>query len=64
MTATLFLGSLLTGLLGAMVFGALSGLRIGKEALGAELAAFMGGLYGVVSGALAVIAGLIILVIL
>ena len=63
MTVTLFLASLLAGLLGAMVFGALSGLHIGREALGAELAAFMGGIYGVVSGALAVVVGLIILTI-
>ena len=63
MTVTLFLISLLAGLLGALAFGAWSGMRIGKEALGAELAAFMGGLYGVLSGALAVIVGLIILMI-
>ena len=51
------------GIVGALGAGALSGLRIGKEALGAELAAYMGALYGFLAGGLAVVLTLIITII-
>lgn len=47
--------ALVLGLATALAAGAASGLRIGKDALGAELAAYMGGLYGIVSGSVAVV---------
>lgn len=47
--------SLILGFAAALGAGALSGVRIGKEALGAELAAYMGGLYGIISGSVAVV---------
>ena len=59
-TTTLILG-LIIGFLAALGAGALSGLRIGKDALGAELAAYMGGLYGILAGSLAVVITSIIL---
>ena len=46
--------ALVAGVGAAFAAGALSGLRIGKDALGAELAAYMGGLYGIISGSVAV----------
>ena len=46
--------SLILGFTAALGAGALSGVRIGKDALGAELAAYMGGLYGIISGSVAV----------
>lgn len=61
MTVMFFFGALLAGLFTAVAAGALSGLRIGKEALGAELAAYMGGVYGFISGLVAVGLGLIIM---
>ena len=57
--ATLLI-ALVVGILAAMGGGALSGLRIGGEHLGKELAAYMGSLYGLLSGSLAVIIGLLI----
>ncbi|WP_290479361.1 MULTISPECIES: hypothetical protein [unclassified Hyphomonas] len=42
----------------------MSGWIIGKDALGAEMAASMGGLYGLVGGAAAVIIGIFALTIL
>jgi len=60
MIVTLILG-LIAGLLASIVGGALSGLRIGKDAMGAELAVYMGGLYGILTGSLAVVVTLIIL---
>lgn len=56
--------AVIVGILGALAAGALSGLRIGKEALGAELAAYMGALYGVLAGGLAVVVTAIILMFL
>lgn len=53
--------ALIAGLAAAVVGGVASGLRIGKEALGAELAAAMGGLYGIISGGAAVVATVIVL---
>ena len=52
--------ALVAGVLGALGAGALSGLRIGKDALGAELAAYMGALYGVLAGGLAVVVTILI----
>lgn len=46
--------SLFLGLAASLGAGALSGIRIGKDALGAQLAAYMGGLYGIISGIAAV----------
>ncbi|MFX4300448.1 hypothetical protein [Pseudosulfitobacter pseudonitzschiae] len=60
MTFTLIL-CLVAGVLASFVGGALSGLRIGKDALGAELAVYMGGLYGVLAGGMAVVVTTIIL---
>ncbi len=53
----------LSSIAAALIAGALSGLRIGKDALGAELAAYMGGLYGFLSGSVAVVVTTIILMI-
>lgn len=49
------------GILASLAAGAVSGLRIGKEALGAELAAYMGGLYGLLAGGAATAVTIIIL---
>lgn len=54
--------SLVAGLLASIGAGALSGLRIGGEALGAELATYMGGFYGITAGALTTIIGIAALV--
>ena len=56
-----FILALVLGVAAALGAGAVSGMRIGKDALGAELAAYMGGLYGLLSGVAAVIVGLIVL---
>lgn len=53
--------SLILGLAAALGAGALSGVRIGKDALGAELAAYMGGLYGIISGSVAVVLTVLVL---
>lgn len=63
MTITVIL-SLIVGFIGALIAGALSGLRIGKDALGTELAAYMGGLYGILSGSVAVVISIIILMLI
>ena len=55
--------ALVAGVLAALGVGALSGLRIGKDALGAELAAYMGALYGFLAGGLAVVVATLILII-
>ena len=55
--------SLIAGVLAAFIAGAISGLRIGKDALGTELAVYMGGLYGLLSGSIAVVVSTIILMI-
>ena len=49
------------GALAALVGGISSGIVIGGEALGKEMAGAMGGLYGLLSGGVAVILGLLIL---
>lgn len=46
------------GLLCATAAGALSGVRVGADALGRELASFMGGIYGLLAGVFAVTIGL------
>lgn len=53
--------SLLLGFAAALAAGAWSGVRIGKDALGTELAAYMGGLYGIISGSVAVVLTVIVL---
>ncbi|WP_333715163.1 hypothetical protein [Yoonia sp.] len=53
--------SLIIGLAAALGAGALSGIRIGKDALGTELAAYMGGLYGIISGSVAVVLTVLVL---
>ncbi len=53
--------SLFLGFAAAFGAGTLSGVRIGKAALGAELAAYMGGLYGIVSGSVAVVLTVLVL---
>jgi hypothetical protein len=53
--------SLNLGFAAALGAGALSGIRIGKDALGAELAAYMGGLYGIISGSVAVVLTVLVL---
>ena len=53
--------SLTLGLAAAIVAGTLSGMRIGKDALGTELAAYMGGLYGIISGSVAVVLTVLLL---
>jgi hypothetical protein len=60
-TGVIIVLSLLLGFAAALGAGALSGVRIGKDALGAELAAYMGGLYGIISGSVAVILTVLVL---
>lgn len=59
-----FILALVLGIAAALGAGAVSGMRIGKDALGAELAAYMGGLYGLLSGMAAVVVGLTILLLI
>lgn len=54
----LFLVYALIGALVAVAAGALSGMRIGAEALGPELAAMMGGLFGPLAVVPAMVVGL------
>jgi len=56
------LAAFVIGILAALLAGAASGVLVGKSALGAELSAYMGGLYGVIAGSAAVIVTKIILV--
>lgn len=58
MDLTMLLIALVSGIAAALVGGALSGVRLAGADLGNELAAFMGSLYGVLSGTLAVVIGL------
>ena len=51
-------------LVAALGAGALSGLRIGKDALGAELAAYMGALYGGLAGGGAVVVTTLVLLLI
>jgi hypothetical protein len=61
MTAATLLGLLVLALLLAVVAGALSGLKLGAEALGKELAALMGAFYGPTAALPACVVGLVIL---
>ena len=56
--------ALLVGCISAIVGGALAGMKIGAEALGAQLSAYMGGLYGILSGFVATVIGVAILVVM
>ncbi len=61
MSVGLVILSLLAGIGAAAAAGAFSGLRIGApKTLGSELAAYMGCLYGLVAGAIAVTAGVLV----
>lgn len=51
---------LVAGLAASLAGGAASGLYVGREALGAELATYMGSLFGLLAGAGAVLLGLIL----
>ncbi len=61
MQPTLLVLALMLGIVAALCGGAVSGIRIGSAALGKELAALMGALYGVLAGTAGVLAGLAIL---
>jgi hypothetical protein len=56
---TLVLSAVL-GLIAAVAAGALSGVRLAGDELGTRLAAYLGGLYGLLGGSGAVAAGLLI----
>jgi len=60
MSVGLVILSLLAGIGAAATAGAFSGMRIGAQTLGSELAAYMGCLYGLVAGAIAVTAGVLV----
>ena len=60
MSVGLVILSLLAGTGAAAAAGAFSGMRIGAQTLGSELAAYMGCLYGLVAGAIAVTAGVLV----
>ena len=64
MDPLLFIVAFIAGAGAALAGGALCGLKIGAEALGAELAAYMGGFYGLLAGSIGVVLGLIVLTIL
>ena len=61
MTAMNLLGLTVLALLLALAAGAASGLKIGAEALGKELAALMGAFFGPTAALPAVLVGLAIL---
>ena len=60
MSVGLVILSLLAGIGAAAAAGAFSGMRIGAQTLGSELAAYMGCLYGLVAGGIAVTAGVLV----
>ncbi|WP_422342824.1 hypothetical protein [Parasphingorhabdus sp.] len=62
--ASIFLMALLAGIFTALVAGMISGIIIGKEALGLEMASSMGGLYGVLGGTAASLVGLLVLTVI
>ena len=62
--AALVVLSPVLGVVAAIVAGACSAVRIGGEALGVQLAAFMGMIYGALAGALGVGAGLVVLLLI
>ena len=53
--------ALVAGIAGALAGGALSGLKIGGAALGNQLAAWLGGLYGLLAGVPGVVIGIAVL---
>lgn len=57
-------GLLLLALLLALIGGAASGLKLGAEALGRELAALMGAFFGPTAVLPAVVIGLVVLAVL
>ena len=61
MTVASLLSLFLLALVLALAAGAASGLKIGAEALGKELAAVMGAWYGPAAGGPAAMVGLVIL---
>lgn len=61
MSLVSLLGLLLLALVLALAAGAASGLKIGADALGKELAALMGAFYGPTAALPAVLVGLVIL---
>ena len=61
MTLISLLGLLLLALVLALAAGAASGLKIGADALGKDLAALMGAFYGPTAALPAVLVGLVIL---
>jgi hypothetical protein len=61
MTLLTLLGLMALGLVLALAAGAASGMKIGAEALGKELAAMMGAFYGPTAALPAVLLGLLIL---
>jgi hypothetical protein len=61
MELTQSIGLLLLALLLALIGGAASGLKIGADALGKELAALMGAFFGPTAALPAVIVGLVVL---
>lgn len=61
MTVLTLLGLFLLALVLALAAGAASGLKIGAEALGKELAAMMGAFYGPTAVLPAALVGLVIL---
>lgn len=61
MTLGLLILSLILGLAAALGGGALSGFVIGRSALGGQLAAYMGALYGIMAGIGAVVLTLFVL---
>ena len=61
MSLVSLLGLLLLALVLALAAGAASGLKIGADALGKELAALMGAFYGPTAALPAVLVGVVIL---
>ena len=61
MTAMSLIGLTLLALLLALIGGAASGLRIGADALGKELAAMMGAFFGPTAVLPAIVVGLLLL---
>lgn len=61
MTVTSLLSLFLLALVLALAAGAISGMKIGAEALGKELAAMMGAFYGPTAVLPAAVVGLVIL---
>lgn len=61
MQPILFVLTLILGIAAALGGGAVSGIRIGGAALGKQLAAYMGALYGLLAGTVGVLVGLVVL---